>query len=210
MTTVIKLHYTDSHVKADLDDGESFLLPFDIVSAHRLETGKKIEGLQYRQLREESERFTCGRKALSYLAVRSRSSKEMETYLKRKGFSSEIIREVTSKLHDSGYLSDYDFALRYARDRLNRKMMGKNFLKKELYAKGISREIINKVLRELGADDMDFQGILAQARKKYRSLKNKNRPSARLAAFLQQRGFDWELINRVVAVLEKEEGVEGE
>ena len=75
--------------------------------------------------------------------------------------------------------------------------------------KGINRDIINSVLTLNSEESSEFSNAQSIAEKKLRSLKSRNIPidgiEKKLFSFLSQRGFDYELIDRVVSsIMEKE------
>ena len=206
MPIIEKIIYRERHISIDCDDGETFRLPYSALQGFKLEKGKAIESLEYRQIREESEKFQCREKSYSYLSVRARSTFEIQQYLKRKGFSFDIIREVLRCLEDAGYLNDYEFAMAYTKSRLNRKAVGENLLRKELAARGISRNIITKVMKKSGASETDMDRVYAEALKKYGSLKGKKNSLQRVYRFLLGRGFDNDTVRRIIQRISDEEG----
>ena len=77
MPIIEKIIYRERHISIDCDDGETFRLPYSALQGFKLEKGKAIESLEYRQIREESEKFQCREKSYSYLSVRARSTFEI-------------------------------------------------------------------------------------------------------------------------------------
>ena len=198
MTCIIKKKYKDNHVKLELDNGQVLKIPVGLDGTYRLDVGREIDNTEYVQLNEESQRFLCREKSLNYLAIRARSTLEMESYLNRKGFSADIIREIISALKESGYINDFDFALMYIGDRLNRKLIGSRLLKSELQKKGIARKIIDRALKESGAGNVDIDKVYEIAEKKYNSLKDKKNSINKLALFLQRKGFEYAVVEVVL------------
>ncbi len=204
MFEIVSLEYKSDHVTITLDTGESIKFPFDLYKLYKLETGKKLDRTEYLQLKEESERFECNRKAVNYLSIRSRSSREMENYLIKKGFSKDIIINILKELRDTGYLNDLDFAKRYITSKKKRKTIGKNLLRKELLGKGVSRDTINRALKETSFDHDDITEIYTLATKKLTSLEKKTNKKSKLIYFLHQRGFDNDVIYTVIEQLEND------
>ena len=204
MAEILNIHYTLSHAAISLDTGEEFELPVDAVGQFRLIRGKVLDKEEYHQLREESDRYSCRQKALSYLALRSRSAEEIRNYLRKKHFSADIIDETVNALANSGYVNDYEFSLKFIRYKTGRKATGQNLLKKELYAKGIEKSVINRALKESLSDIDDFEKAYIAARKKFLSLANKKNRMRRVYGFLHQRGFDSGFINKILDRLKNE------
>ncbi len=198
MPEIVKIQYCENHIKVELDSGEKLKLSILSAGNLKLHSGKKITNVEYKHLAEESSRFTCYHQGLSYLAIRSRSRAEMETYLRRKGYSGDIIQETIAKFHDSGYINDRDFAIQYIKSKKHRKTIGENLLRSELYRKGIPKDIIRDSLKETRAGDDDIEAIYELAAKKFEQIRNKTNPRSKLHYFLHQRGFNNDLIRKVL------------
>jgi regulatory protein len=195
----------DEFVVGVLSTGEKLDLPAECVKIYALTRGMIIDRGGYRQLKEESERFTCLRRAMYYLSIRSRSSRELENYLVKKGFSKDHIHEATGRLKERGYLDDFAFATRYASYRRQGKTVGPRLIRNELYKKGIDKEIINRALAQAEAGETDREALFHLAVQKLQKIEQKKNPMAKLAFFLRGRGFDDGDIRWVIDRLRKGE-----
>ncbi len=198
MPEILNIKYSDTFIKVDIDTGESLMLPVEVFNMYSISAGKILDSLLYQQLKEESTRFTCKQQALNYLAMRSRSEQEVRNYLLKKGFSKDIINEIMIGIKDSGYLDDYDYALRYISNKKRSKVIGQNLLKRDLYKKGINKNLIRKALKETGADLTNPDEIYELALRKMKSLENKKNKIAKLIFFLKSKGFEDDAIRAVV------------
>ncbi len=205
MASILNIKYTDNFIKVDLDTGESLKLSPEIFSMYSLAGGKILEDTLYQQLKEESVRFACREKALNYLAIRSRSYLEMQTYLRKKDFPKNIIQEILNGLRDRGYIDDYEYALRFINFKKKAKVVGANSLKRDLFKKGINRDLIKKAIKESGSDTVDADEIYELALKKFKRLENKKNRTAKLIYFLKQRGFEEAAIRSALDRLKIEE-----
>jgi len=205
MLTITGLTYKTSHLEVNLDSGETLKLPPGVAAQYGLSREQVLDDPAYRQLREESERFLCRQKALDYLSVKNRTSQEVEKHLARKGFSPHIIREIAAALADAGYLNDLKYAGSYIEARRASSLVGKNLLRKELQARGVPRGIVRKALDESEYPEENVDEVFRLAEKKYRSLEGRKNPLQKTAYFLGQRGFDHQIIQRVLERLKKEE-----
>jgi regulatory protein len=203
MITIVKILYKNDHVRVELDSGEKFDLDPLASSMYRLDIEKVLSQEEYTQLKDESDRFMCGRKAINYIAMGSKSSKEVVSYLKRKGFDSICINEAIEKLKNLKYLDDMDYAERFAKQKLSRKTIGKNLIKQDLIRKGIPRDIIKKVISGLPSDEAGFEKIYQAALKKYNSVKNKPNPIQKVYMNLISKGFDSNTVLKVINNLKK-------
>jgi regulatory protein len=203
MVIVAKIKISERQVSVELDNGEMIDLPHEIFNLYKLHTGMILDTTEYGQLREESQRFLCRKKALDYLAIRIRTAVEMERYLQKKGFSFDMVRETVKGLSDAGYIDDYDFATRFINYRLNNKLVGKYYLAAELKKKGVSAPIIRRALKESEARHSDIEAIHEIALRKYKTLKLKKNAMSKLAYFLGRRGFDSDAVRTVIEHIKK-------
>jgi regulatory protein len=195
-------------IKMELDTGESFAIPAPVAAQYRLAKGKIMNADEYRQLKTESERYFCKQKSLDYLSVKNRTSFELRKHLSKKGFSADIITEVICHLEETGLLDDFSYAVSYARSRRSAKLVGNNLIKSELHRKGLPRNTIRKAIEESGISNASIEEVLSVSRKKFNALKGKKNAYQKLSYFLQRRGFDFEIIQRVMERLKNEEGDE--
>jgi regulatory protein len=194
-----KLIYGEHSVRADLDNGESLKLPYSVVSDYSLRSGSELEGEFYVKIYDESLKFACMDKALRYLSLRSRSAFEVGSYLKKKLFRAEHIESVISRLAEKGYINDYDFALSFIKSRMALKKYGRDIIRRDLYLKGIDRNIIDDTMEVSNANEVDEEALLSLAQKKYNAVKDKKNSYMKTAGFLKGRGFDYESIRKVLA-----------
>jgi len=143
--------------------------------------------------------------ALDYLALRDRSEREIREYLRRKKYTDSEIEETIEKLKSYGYLNDEKFARSFAASRFS---SGRSslFIRRELIKKGISPDLISRAIKDTKPDLPGEINIAAQlVSKKYRptlpltpELKN------RIISFLARRGYEWEIIRKVLFRLGEE------
>lgn len=139
--------------------------------------------------------------ALRLLSLRGRSRHELSLALERRHVSEPVRDEVLGHLSALGYLDDGRFALERARSLLLRGRFGKTAVIERLCAHGLSSaaaaEATEKMSMELGIDPLtearrllDRRGLLD------RRLTRKE--SARAARLLEARGFEQEVIHRLI------------
>ena len=85
----------------------------------RFNRGFEVDVQQVRKWFEEDGVKYAYNAALRYLGFRSRSRKEIEDYLKRKGFEDNTIRVVMEKLERYGLADDKAFARDWVRNRMH-------------------------------------------------------------------------------------------
>jgi regulatory protein len=208
MIEVVNIKYSDSFIRVDLDNGEILSLPHEIFSLYSISKGKIIDNILHQQLKEESARFNCKQKALNYLATRSRSNQEMKNYLIKKNFPTNIIDEILIKLKESGYINDFDYAVRFIANKKRSKTVGRNLLKKDLFGKGINREIIDRAIKDTESEKSDPEEIYELALKKLKSIEGKKNQMQKIAYSLRQKGFDEDEIRTAIGKLKIDENQE--
>lgn len=136
-----------------LDGAYKFSVSANTVLAAGLHVGMEITEDELLKVQEAAEIGNAHDKALNYLDLRRRSTKEIKDYLYRKDFEPHVIQAVTDRLTRVGLLNDEEFARAWIRDRLLLKPKSKRALSAELFAKGIARETADMILSELDGDD---------------------------------------------------------
>jgi len=144
--------------------------------------------------------------AYRLLSYRWYTKKEIETKLIQKGYSKEMVQVVISELEEMRYLDDQRFTMNWIEGRAQRKLLGKKRLKQELKDKGIEERIILQKLEDFFSAGKDLELALLAARKKASLSRDldKDKLKRRLADFLQRRGFDYQIIKKVITILEEE------
>ena len=134
------------------------------------------------------------KRALNYsfllLKYRERSSWEIETRLKRKKFSSDVIKKVIDYLKENNLIDDKKFALKYAEEKLLQGF-GKRLINFQLKRLGIKPSIIEEIFKQLQTT-IDTQRILKELIIKLKQKKDRGR----IFRYLYQRGFDFEEIEK--------------
>ena len=137
-----------------------------------------------------------------YLGYRPRSEAEVRHYLRRRGFSGEIIAKAMAELKGQNLVDDLAFAEFWKNNRLSFKPRSSRLIRKELRDKGVAGEIIAEVTR--GIDDEENAYTLG--RRRMSSLARQDYPDfqRRLSNYLGYRGFSYEVIRKTVVRLWEE------
>ncbi len=144
--------------------------------------------------------------SLRYLGFRQRTRKEMNEYLIKKGFSSQVIENVLERLTSCGYLDDRQFAREWIISRAKRGN-GSTKLMQELFYKGVDKRIIEEQLREClcEEDEVYYAGILLEKKinksGQYSEKDTKNsrmKQKNKLAFYLKSRGYSDVIVNKVL------------
>ncbi len=143
-------------------------------------------------------------KAVSLLAMRSRTQRELREALRLAAYPEAVIERVMERMNEAGYIDDGDFAKGWASSR-SAKGMGTRRIRMELRQKGVAQETIEETLSELDEDDL-FEGAMKVARK---AARGKDLSSAadrrKISAALIRRGYDYATARHALSVLIEEE-----
>ena len=122
-----------------------------------------------------------------YLSMREHSKSELAEKLLKKNYQSELIIRCIDEFTEKGLQSDYRYAESYIRSKFN-DHKGENFIKLSLKNKGISTDLINKIMQ--GYDDQAWlkQAISALEKKVYKDDLNESDQKKKQNAFLNSRG----------------------
>ncbi|MCH7818415.1 MAG: regulatory protein RecX [Candidatus Marinimicrobia bacterium] len=141
--------------------------------------------------------------ALMYLGYRDRSVKEMRLKLNQKGYPEEIIEMVLGILTKANLLNDERFAIAFSRSKIEGKSWGPEKIRSELYTKGIEKELLERVIRDIYEEYSQFDLVRKLLTKRLRyqdELEQKD--MKRHIDYLKRRGFRWDVIREVIAEYE--------
>jgi len=136
---------------------------------------------------------------LNLLKIRPRSEQEFHQRLVQKGFEPQVVEALLEEFKRQGRLDDARFSLYFAQAQMALRPVGQQFIRIKLEAKGIAPEFVEQAVAAVAEKpDLDLARELAQNRKK--ALVALPHPIAqrRLSGFLARRGFDEEVVVRVV------------
>ncbi len=126
--------------------------------------GETITEAELVSLKEEAGFRLAYEKGLDYLTRRAYSEKELFFKLKTK-FSEEAANRAVEKLSYYGYLNDEEFANQYTKHLFETKKYDIKRITVELKSKGVSREIIDNVLKTL--DNEPIERIIVMLTRKF-------------------------------------------
>ncbi|MCH9643385.1 MAG: recombination regulator RecX [Gammaproteobacteria bacterium] len=137
-------------------------------------------------------------RALDLLSAREHSAQELRRKLIGKGFDADDIAPLIETLQQENLLNDQRFAESYVHYR-SQSGYGPVRIRAELRQRGVADELIDDSLYN---SELDWPEILQNVwQKKYGSIDQPldARERAKRMRFLYQRGFDAELMTRVMA-----------
>lgn len=183
----------------------------DIIGAEKLFVGAVLGEVQLGALQEAAADVTTYDRALSLLAFRSRSARELRRRLVQKGEVAERVDRTIERLTTAGLLDDAEYARQVARSKLLGQGASKRRLAQELFRRGVARQVADDAIGDVIEDEsVDEETVVkGLVRKKLRSLSDED-PVAqrrRLYGFLARRGYSSDVIRRALqAVLNERSG----
>ncbi len=150
---------------------------------------------------EEFEKFY--NRVLRFLSFRPRSQKEITDFLNRKKVSEITNGEILRRLKELNFVNDEEFARWWIEQRNEFSPRGVRLLKIELEQKGISKDLIVKLLDGYMVKETEFEAakkLVEKRLERYHNLPLEEKRQ-KLTAFLARRGFDWETIKNLTRSL---------
>ena len=135
---------------------------------------------------------------LRRLSHAPRTRKELAKDLKDKDISDEVANVALDRFEEVGLINDQALASNYVASQHQRKGLGKNALRQQLRAKGVSDEVALKAISQI-TDDQEFQAAFALACKKIRSLQRDDAKTQlrKIVSVLARKGYSSNLAFRV-------------
>ena len=148
---------------------------------------------------------TAYNRALDALSRRARSTTELSRWLRQRDYEPEEISDVLERLTAAGLLDDTRYAELFARSRLLDRKLSTRRVLAELGRRGISRPMAAAAVQVVTEDEGVDEDAAAEAvaRKKFRTMGSLAPDVARrrLFGFLARRGYDADVVRRVIAKL---------
>jgi regulatory protein len=172
-------------------DGE-YAFGLTAVKAARLHNGQVLSDASIDALKAQDQQDQAFDRAVRFLSYRPRSRVEIERYLRRKGAGDPVLSDVIHRLEQAGYLDDEAFARFWVDNRQRFRPRGQRALGYELRQKGLSSQTIATALGGLDEDKAAWQAIEDRL-SRWNDLTHEQL-RRKVTAFLQRRGFDYEVI----------------
>ena len=135
---------------------------------------------------------------LRRLSHAPRTRKELAKDLKDKDISDEVANVALDRFEEVGLINDQSLASNYVSSQHERKGLGKNALRQQLRAKGVSDDVALEAISQI-SDDQEFQAAFALACKKIRSLQKDDAKTQlrKIVGVLARKGYSSNLAFRV-------------
>lgn len=196
-----------------LDEKFAFSLSSYELVKNNLKIGSILEQKQINNILSREHLAILTDLAVNYLSFRPRSEKEVKDYLAKKiaqkneikysiASQSPLIASTIKKLKENKYLDDYEFALWFLKSRIKSKSRSLAVIKAELKTKGISSEIIEKIITNAPSDLAQAKNVLSKKAIRWQKLAEVDF-KRKAYTYLSSKGFDYETIKDAVAFFHK-------
>jgi regulatory protein len=196
----------EKNVSVYFDNGERLILSEDTFYSSGLRKGDEISEDRFSFFIEQNILYHIKQRALSFLARRFHSERELLIKLKTKAYEERLIKIVLNDLREKSFIDDQVFANHFIEEKLKKKRWGKNKIRAALFSKGVSSSIIDDVLQSFNSEEDQNEVAFSLAKKKFENLKLRETDSKKLKqkiiSFLLSRGFDYEVssgaVNKII------------
>lgn len=171
-------------------------LEAEILVKHKLKTGDEIGEEQWRQIKLENGKLSAFSRAVGYIEKSLKTQKQLQTYLKEKGFLQESIDDAVQKLKEYGYIDDKVYAENYIKTYKDKK--GKIKLKFDLLSKGVAADVIEEALQEFVDEDEQFAACEKLLKKYVKNKPQDVKLKSKAYAHLFSKGFSGDIISRAI------------
>lgn len=128
---------------------EDVILYDDIILKYNLLNQKNITEEKLEEIIKANDELASYYKALKYLAIKMRTSKEIKDYLKKNGFSDKVIISTIKRLEKEGYINEEKYIHAYILDQINLTLNGPDKIKKALLSLALKEENIDNELAKI-------------------------------------------------------------
>ena len=163
------------------------------VEAAQLRKGQVLSDAEIAALKAQDERNRAFERALRFLSYRPRSQVEVERHLRRKAIGEDVIGDVIARLERAKYLDDEEFAHFWLENRERFRPRGQRALRYELRQKGVSDEIITRLLDETDDEAAAWRAVEGRLTRWAHLSGGEFRQ--KVAGYLSRRGFDYSTIS---------------
>jgi regulatory protein len=196
----------EKNVSVYFDNGERLILSEDTFYNSGLRKGDDIPEDRFSFFIEQNILYHIKQRALSFLARRFHSERELLIKLKSKSYEERLIKIVLSDLRRKSFIDDKVFTNHFIDEKLKKKRWGKNKIRAALFSKGVSTSIIDESMQGFDSEQEQNTTAFELARKKFESLikreTDNKKIKQKLISFLLSRGFEYEIsaeaVNKII------------
>ena len=143
----------------------------------------------------------CKERSLYILSVRANTEKQLRDKLKKnEKYTEDIIDKTIEFLKKHHYIDDSEFAKRFL--ELNKNNYSYKIIKNKLFLKGISRDILDKVIDEKDeeTEERTCKKLLLKKYPLYYEEREKmdNKEKQKVLMYLFRKGFSYDIVKKIM------------
>ena len=187
-----------------LDDGSVFGVSEDVFFTVPIHIGDTISDQALDDILKAESKVKIYDSAVNLLSYRMRSKSELRNRLIRKKYHKGEISDVIKNLEIKGYLDDEKFAIAFAKDKVNNRLIGPIALRFELSAHELEVQLIDKTINSI-YNIYPPKDIIKRLINKWKLIDSINESSTvknKIINRLKNKGFYWDDIQDVIYSLE--------
>lgn len=153
-------------VSVYVDEKYAFSLSYPQILDQKIRIGLEVSEQRLAEFKHASDFGKAYERALMFVMLRPRSTREVQDYARRKKWTPEDAQAIISKLIAKRYLDDQTFARSWVASRALGKKTSTRKLRMELKQKGVTDDIVGAVLADSGYDELDaLRELIVKKRK---------------------------------------------
>lgn len=192
--TAIKQQLKNSERVSVFVDGKySFSLTLTQLLDAKLKKDTELEESDIKLFKRMSEEGKLKLRVLEWLMRRPHSERELRDYLFRKRTDKHLVESWVEDFKRSGYLDDAAFGKWLAESR-SRKNKSSRAITTELASKGLAKDMIARILKDLRLDNSESDGTALRALIDKLRGKSRYADEDRLKRYLLSKGFSYSQI----------------
>jgi len=194
--TAVRSGKRGKRVNVYLNDKFAFSLEAEVAVKEGLRTEQALSEDEIESLKKADLFQRCLNAAFNFLSYRPRSETELRQRLNRRGFDSDNVAAVLTRLKEQGLVDDLAFAQFWKDNRESFRPRSQWLTRLELRQKGVAEEIIERVAAQVNDEASAYRAATAKARRL--STADYDGFRHRLGEYLKRRGFGYGLIKPTV------------
>jgi len=196
--TSIKPQKNKKRVNIYLDHKFGFGIDLENYMKLRLKVEQELSTTDINKIVKKAEYKKTLDRLLQFASLRPRSEKEILMWMKRKKVHESLVDKLFDRLKYYELVGDEKFAIWWVTQRLEFRQKSKRELISELRNKGISGDIIKRVLEEAEIDENLIAKKLIEKRGYKWENMDKKKAVQKKSEFLARKGFSWDVIKRLL------------
>ncbi|SDB38779.1 regulatory protein RecX [Butyrivibrio sp. INlla16] len=202
MTVTDIVAFDNKRSKVFIDGEFAFILYRGEIRTYGIKTGEEISSPVFNEITETVIPKRAKLRAMNLLQKRDYTERKLRDKLREGMYAESVIDETIDYLKSYRYIDDERYAGDYIRYQMN--LRSKNRIKQDLIQKGISADIIEKIVSEAYSeenDDPELELCISLLRKKRFDNENATyEERQKMMAFLYRKGFDGDTIQRALSL----------